>query len=128
MIGKSDKLLTPTKRHGPTSGLLVKKRLGSSPYSARLHSSESHSCSESDSNKSAPFCDEAEAYSGLKVKGNFPPAPVVSSDQPHVPAALKELVQLMQGYVDTVKDHDDTHISVMGGLPSLSSSISEEHT
>jgi hypothetical protein len=107
LIGKSDKLLTPTKHHGPTPGLL-KKRLGSSPYSVRLHSSESHSCSDSDSNRSAPFCDEAEAYGGMKVKGNFTPAPIISqsnqpnSDQPHVPAALKELVQLMQEYVDIV--------------------------
>lgn len=54
------------------------------------------------------------------MKGNFTPAPVVTSDQPHVPAALKELVQLMQGYVDTVKDHDNIHITVMGGLPNLS--------
>lgn len=110
LIEKSDRLLTPTRHHGHTPGLLVKRRQGSSPYSARLHSSESHSCSDSDSNKSARFCDEAEAYSGLKVKGNFTPAPVVSqSNQPHpsnsdlppAPAALKELVQIMQGYADT---------------------------
>ena len=137
LIGKSDRLLTPTKHHGHTPGLLMKKRLGGSPYGARLHSSESHSCSDSDSNRSAPFCDEAEAYGGLKVKGNFTPAPVVSqsnrphpsnSDPPHVPTALKELVQLMQEYVGTctVKDHDIhvehnkylTMFSLMGGRTS----------
>ena len=109
LIGKSDKLLTPTEHHGHTPGLLVKKRLSNS---ATFQSSESHSCSDSDSNKSARFCDEAEAYGGLKVKGNFTPAPVArqsnqphssNSDLPRVPTALKELVQLMQGYVDTYK-------------------------
>lgn len=114
LIGKSDRLLTPTKHHGHTPGLLVKKRLGSSPYSARFQSSDSHSCSDADSNKSAQFCDEAEAYGGLKVKGNFTPAPVArqsnqphpgNSDLPRVPTALKELVQLMQGYVHTLEDH-----------------------
>ena len=113
LIGKSDRLLTPTKHHSHTPGLLVKKQLGSSPYNAGLHSSVTHSNSDTDSNRSARFCDEAEAYGGLKVKGNFTPAPVVSQPNqlhpsnctpPHVPAALKELIQLMQGYVNTVKD------------------------
>ncbi len=119
LIGKSDRLLTPTKHHRHTPGLLVKKQLGSSPYSVGLHSSESHSNSDTDSHKSTRFCDEAEAYGGLKVKGNFTPAPVVSQpDQPHssnsappqVPASLKELVQLMQGYADKVMDIAGLHI------------------
>ena len=105
LIGKSDKFLTPTKHHGHTPRLLVKKGLGSSPFGARLYSSESHSGSDTDFNKSTV---EAEARTELKVKGNFTPAPVVKqphhpqpvdSAQPNVPPALKELVQLIQGYV-----------------------------
>ena len=93
----------------------MKKQLGSSPYNAGVHSLGSQSSSDTDLNKSTHFSDAAEAYTELKVKGNFTPAPIINqpnqshpskSTPPHVPTALKELVQLMQGYVDTI-GYDD---------------------
>ena len=107
LIATSDGLLTPAKLHHRTPGVLMNKSLGSSPYNRNIHSSDSHSSSDLDSDRSTQFSDEAEAYTDLKVKGNFTPAPVIThSNQPHlnklvppniVPSALKELVELMQG-------------------------------
>ena len=99
LIAKSDRLRTP-RRHNYTPAVLMYD--GSRP-GARSPSPLSGSDTPSD--KSSRFSDEFEAYTNFKVKGNFTPAPVVRSSQPHldkptsppVPKALKELVDLVQG-------------------------------
>ena len=104
LIAKSDSLHTPTKQHHHSSRVLMYKQHGRSSNS-HVHPSHSYSSSDTDSNKSTKFSDEAAAYSDLKVKANFTPAPVSYSDQPYLdrvntpnfPIALDDLVELMQG-------------------------------
>ena len=105
LMAKSDALLTPTKQHHHTPGVLMYNETRGSPHFRQVHLSCTHSSSDSDSNNTTQFSDEAEAYTNLKIKGNFTPAPVSHPSQPHmcepalpnVPNALKELVELIQG-------------------------------
>lgn len=107
LMAKNDVLLTPTKQHHHTPGVLMYNEAMGSPHFGQVQLSCTHSSSDSDSDsdKTTHFSDEAEAYTNLKIKGNFTPAPVSHPRQhhmcepalPNVPNALKELVELMQG-------------------------------
>ena len=105
LMAKSDGLLTPTKQHHHTPGVLMYNEARGSPHFRQVHLSCTHSSSDSDSDKTTQFSNEPEGYTKLKMKGNFTPAPVFHPNQPHmcepalpnVPNVLKELVELMQG-------------------------------
>ena len=102
LIAKSDDLLTPRQRGHTRPGVVL---YGNTHPNQDACSPTSLSSSDSQSDKSSQFSDEFEAYTNLKVKGNFTAAPVARSNQQHlenptpshVPRALKELVDLMQG-------------------------------